>query len=152
PVINRPPAIPTYPGPLPGGVRPDLKVYLSGLTPEAVKTFMEIEKPENPIEFKTVGLESLGETFITIGAFYKAILNTVKDLRPSISVDRQVSGPLAPLVIEDLESVEAAIHLIQVQGEGTDVSPVDSSDVKRGRKVDTIAVGQGPAGTSLGKS
>lgn len=153
PVINRPPAIPVYPRPLPGGVRPDLKeVYLSGLTPEAIKMFMEIEKPEKPIEFKTVdALETFFEPFATIGAFYKAILETFQLLRPAISVDRQVSGPLAPLVIEDLESVEAAIHLIQVQGEGTDVSPVDSSDVQPGKRVDTIAVGQGPAGTSLGK-
>jgi hypothetical protein len=126
PCINREPTIPSYPRPLPGGVRPDLIVGLSGLTREAVKVFLEIEMPEGPLEFEQAeGLEALGETFSTIGAFYEAIRTTFHELKGlRLSVDRQVSGPLAPLVIENLSSVDAAIQQIRTQGEGSKLSPL----------------------------
>ena len=48
PVVNTADVVPTYPGPLPGGVHADLVVSLSGLTKDVVKsTFMEIELPES---------------------------------------------------------------------------------------------------------
>ncbi|HEY1066440.1 MAG TPA: ferritin-like domain-containing protein, partial [Pirellulales bacterium] len=62
PRINRGSAVPTYPRPMPGGVNPRLVVALGGLTPESVKTFMEIEQPEKPLQFPTEALVR-GETF-----------------------------------------------------------------------------------------
>jgi hypothetical protein len=47
-------AVPKYPGPLPGDVRPNLTVYLSGLTRQLVKeVYMEIEYPQ---AFKIIGV------------------------------------------------------------------------------------------------
>src|SRR5579871_2099133 len=46
PMINRPPAIPRYPGPLPADVHPGLRVALSPLSKDLVGTvFMQIEFP-----------------------------------------------------------------------------------------------------------
>ncbi len=48
PSINIPSAVPKYPGPLPGGVRPQLTVALEGLSKRVVAdVFMEIEYPEH---------------------------------------------------------------------------------------------------------
>jgi hypothetical protein len=53
--------VPTYPGPLPAGVQPDLVVTLNGLTPSYVNdVYMEIEFPETglitkPAKGKTIG-------------------------------------------------------------------------------------------------
>jgi len=162
PKINDPRGVPKYPGPLPGGVRTELttdedgtvraplSVGLSGLTRDAVKIFMEIERPKNPIEFRTVeaGFEAVGR-FATIGDFYKAISAAFETLKPPISVDKQISGPLAPLVIEDLDSVQKAIHLIQAQGEGTEVSPLGDAPPEAGQKLGNDEVIQAPAGPSL---
>src|SRR4051812_23194509 len=41
PRINRSPAVPEYPRPLPGGVKPRLTVGLSGLTKDLVSVFMQ---------------------------------------------------------------------------------------------------------------
>ena len=42
--------VPKYPGPLPGGVRPELTVYLSGLNRDFLyDVLMAIEKPEKPL-------------------------------------------------------------------------------------------------------
>src|SRR5260370_22420239 len=59
-----------YPGSLPGGVQPELTVYLAGLTPNYLKdVYMEIEYPESgPVVL------SLGQMYPTIGAFDSAIL------------------------------------------------------------------------------
>jgi hypothetical protein len=149
PRINRPPAIPIYPRPMPGGVRPDLTIGLSGLTPELVRTFMEIEKPKNPLEFPEVGTETLGATFDTIGDFYEAIRTTFHDLPDlAISVERQIGGPLAPLVVTDLDGVDRAIHLIRSQGEGTDVSPLEDDAAAIGKPVARIEVEAGGVGGS----
>src|SRR5262245_43311966 len=48
PRINAPDVVPQYPGPLPGGVRPTVRVALSGLTKDVVRdVFMQIEYPES---------------------------------------------------------------------------------------------------------
>ena len=55
--------VPTYPGPLPGDVNPALEITLRRLTPEQLKTFMDIEYPEGgPITLKA------GRSFGTIGS------------------------------------------------------------------------------------
>jgi Ferritin-like len=111
----------TYPTRLPGGVRPQLCVSLSGLTKEYVKeVFMEIEMPENPLARAAEGPS-------TIGAFYDALSEAFRQVRPPISMNKQLTIPniggdkLEP--IKDLAGVEASIALIKGQGEGSSTSP-----------------------------
>jgi hypothetical protein len=122
PRINRPPAIPEYPRPMPGGVKPDLLVGLSALTRDVVGVFMKIEEPE-----VVLGFEALDETFPRIGAFYDRVREVFHQVNPRLSVDRQITGPLAPLVVATLKDVDSAIHIIKVQGEGSNLSPADES-------------------------
>lgn len=113
-----------YPGPLPGGVRPDLTVYLSGLTkPYVHDVFMEIEFPEKgPLALALVG----GETFPTIGAFYDAIQDAFTQLSPSINPAKQLTSDLVGVApILNLMDVKNAISIIKSQGEGSSTSPED---------------------------
>jgi ferritin-like protein len=112
--------MPKYPGPLPGGVRPGLTVYLSGLTKEYVgDVFMGIEYPEGgPVEVDT--------TYPTIGDFYDAIATAFATLKPALSTERQLSqsvGTGQVVVLSTLEEVATAISEIKEQGEGTSQSP-----------------------------
>ncbi len=113
-----------YPGPLPGGVRPELIVYLSGLTkPYVHDVFMEIEFPEKgPLALAVVP----GETFPTIGAFYDAIQDAFTQLSPPISPARQLTSHLVGVApILNLMDVNNAISIIKSQGEGSSTSPED---------------------------
>ena len=112
--------VPPYPGPLPGGVRPELKeVYLSGLTPAVVeKVFMQIEMPEHPVP-----TEALVETHPTIGAFYDAIAKAFARAGESIiKSERQLSTSFsnkeALYPITSLACAQKAIKEIKEQGEG----------------------------------
>jgi len=114
--------LPSYPGPLPGGVRPQLTVYLAGLS----KTYLDevckqIEYPESgPIAFFA------GETFPTIGAFYDAILVAFQELKPAMTGANQLVDTVGShqlYAINTLADVEKAINEIKVQGEGTALSP-----------------------------
>jgi len=120
PRISDPRAVPKYPGPLPGGVRPELKVPLSGLTKDLVeRVFMQIEYPrDGPVALFR------GETYPTVGAFYDAILAAFRKIPGSeISAARQLtSGGLYRL--RSLADVEKAINQIKEQGEGTSQSPL----------------------------
>lgn len=124
--------VPTYPGGLPGGVRPGLTVYLAGLTPETVHMYMQIELPEHPL--------AAAESFPTIGAFYDQISAAFTALKPSLSTSDQVPASISvpdpdnpgergkpiqePLnVLATLDDVQAAIAIIKDQGEGTSLSP-----------------------------
>jgi hypothetical protein len=122
--------VPSYPGPLPGGVRPYLTVYLAGLSPDSVAMYMQIELPEHPVALLAE------ETFPTIGAFYDAIFAAFQSLSPPLSATGQqsatlsvpnpsngnpLSEPLQPLTT--LDEVEQAITTIKDQGEGTSTSP-----------------------------
>ena len=118
---------PSFPGPLPGGVRPGLTVYLAGLSPELLEdVYMPIELPEHPV--------AEAESFPTIGAFYDAISAAFAALFPP---DHQFStihqlGPI-PIgvgeisetlnVLHTLDDVQSAIATIKEQGEGTSTSP-----------------------------
>lgn len=109
-----------YPTRLPGGVRPLLCVSLSGLTKEYVRcVFMEIEMPENPLARARKGPP-------TIGAFYDALSEAFCQVRPPISMNKQLTiriGGKKYEPIKDLAGVEASIALIKGQGEGTSTSP-----------------------------
>lgn len=111
-----------YPGPLPGGVRPELTVYLAGLTLDYLKNvFMEIEYPENgPVAL------ALGQMYPTIGAFYGAILEAFQTLSPELTTKNQLSSPppIGLYVIATPDDVETAITQIKEQGEGTSESPL----------------------------
>ena len=115
--------VPEYPGPLPGGVRPELTVYLAGLSKDYLKNvFMEIEYPESgPVAL------AMGELYPTIGAFYDAILKAFKELPDkTITGERQLTGTIGgnPLyAIKTLADAEKAINEIKQQGEGTSQSP-----------------------------
>jgi ferritin-like protein len=121
PALNTPGSVPVYPGPLPGGVHPELRVSLQGLSRAAARLFMDIEFPENG----PVALEAT-EAFPTIGAFYTAVLDAFETLQPPLSEDRQLEGPLGLGKVRSLEEVLQAIELIKRQGEGSQDSPEDT--------------------------
>jgi hypothetical protein len=116
-------AAPVYPGPLPGGVRAGVTVYLSGLTKPFVRdVMMAIEAPEDALARGT-------HTSPTIGEFYGDMMKAFRAVRPELSTDGQLwahigSDDLRP--VGDLDDVERAIEIIREQGEGTAGSPSDS--------------------------
>ncbi|MFJ9150354.1 ferritin-like protein [Streptomyces sp. NPDC102270] len=116
-------AAPTYPGPLPGGVRAGVTVYLSGLTRSYVHdVMMAVEAPEEPLALRDSAPP-------TIGAFYGAVLECFMTVAPQLSARGQLnahigSDELRP--IETLLDVERSIDIIREQGEGTSSSPADS--------------------------
>ncbi len=114
--------VPKYPGPLPGGVRPGLSVYLSGLTKESLDLYSRIEEPDNPIT------EAGSHT--SIGAFYTAVLEVFRSHPELIKGTRQLSRNMAShgtgnsiVALTSLAEVEKAIGIIKEQGEGTAASP-----------------------------
>ncbi|WP_328540333.1 ferritin-like domain-containing protein [Streptomyces sp. NBC_00344] len=112
-------AVPSYPGPLPGGVRQGLTVYLSGLTKGYVHdVMMAIEAPEAPLA-RVAGPPS-------IGSFYTALLTAFHEVGPALSPQRQLPHRVGAdnlVVMRTLDDVERAIEIIKEQGEGTDASP-----------------------------
>lgn len=124
PQINT--AIPTYPGPLPGGVRPQLIVYLAGLTTDYLSDVcMQIEYPESgPVRLH------LGNTYPTIGAFYDAIAQAFAQVNPTFTGQNQIvttigsNQPYNQLyAITSQALAQQAIKEIKEQGEGTSTSP-----------------------------
>lgn len=110
-------AHPQYPGPLPGGVRPDLIVYLSGITKAYVHdVMMEIEKPEEPIP---VTEAALAETFPSIGAFYEALAAAIVAVSPTLTTTGQLSSAFGVKPLATIDDVLAALQRIREQGEGT---------------------------------
>lgn len=121
---------PTYPGHLPGGVLPDLDVYLAGLSPTTLDLYMAIEEPEHP-------LAPAATDHPTIGMFYDAIRALFQVLSPPISPNGQLtttlmvpkpdgSGATIPeplTVLASLDDVLTAIATIKDQGEGNATSP-----------------------------
>ncbi|MFE4254270.1 ferritin-like protein [Streptomyces sp. NPDC056910] len=124
PRIDHADLVPKYPGHLPGGVRPQLCVSLSGLTRASLDMYCQIERPEDPVaEF-----EEPGES---IGAFYNAIRQAFKQNADLIQGHRQVEknmesdyglgNSLVPLSTP--KTVDDAIQVIMEQGEGSHSSP-----------------------------
>ncbi|MGG8410271.1 ferritin-like domain-containing protein [Streptomyces sp. 12297] len=114
--------VPTYPGPLPGGVRPSLTVFLSGLSKESLDLFAQIEEPDDPIA------EAPSHT--SIGTFYTAILEAFQDHAELIAGAHQLERDMqhhgagnSLVALDSLADVEAAIEVIKEQGEGTSASP-----------------------------
>ncbi|MEN7343763.1 MAG: ferritin-like domain-containing protein, partial [Pseudomonadota bacterium] len=107
--------VPQYPGGLPDPIERGVDVWLGGLTPPLLDHFIRIERPAMPGDPKPSG-----EGYATIGAFYEAILNAFRHIDPPLKTDRQITGPMATMVIHDMKGVEGAIKLIQHQGEGAE--------------------------------
>ena len=124
PRIAHPDLVPKYPGPLPGGVRPQICVSLSGLTSASLDMYCQIERPEDPIaEF-----EEPGES---IGAFYSAIRQAFKQNADLIEGHRQVEKDMerayglgnSLVRLSTPKAVDDAIQVIMEQGEGSHSSP-----------------------------
>ncbi|MFF3949909.1 ferritin-like protein [Streptomyces sp. NPDC001902] len=111
---------PEYPAPLPGGVRSNLTVYLSGLTRAYVRdVLMAIETPESPLPEPSAGPP-------TIGDFYDGLVTAFLDHRPELSVRGQLGQRIGPdelRPMRNLDDVVAAVEIIKEQGEGSSVSP-----------------------------
>ncbi|MFZ3493286.1 ferritin-like domain-containing protein [Streptomyces sp. 5.8] len=115
--------VPKYPGPLPGGVRPGLTVFLSGLTEESLDLYARIEEPDDPL------VESKA-AHTSIGAFYTAIQTAFRSHPELITGARQVIKNMGHhgagntlKELRTLTAVESAIAVIKEQGEGTSASP-----------------------------
>ncbi|MFD9245478.1 ferritin-like protein [Streptomyces sp. NPDC059556] len=118
PRLADPRTVPAYPGPLPGGVRPGLTVFLSGLTKESLDLYSRIEAPDDPLA------ESRAST--SIGAFYTAILDVFRTHADLIAGTRQLTRNMSHhgqgnsvVALTGLPQVTAAIEVIKEQGEGT---------------------------------
>ena len=110
---------PVYPGPLPGGVRPDLTVGLQGLTREYVAgVYMGIEYPEDG-PLTPPGTATIGQLYDALQAMFVAVQPMF------VGGTQQVTavGPNSLPAITGLDDVAAAITEIKEQGEGTATSP-----------------------------
>jgi hypothetical protein len=125
PSINTPAAAPRYPGTLPGGIHPELKVSLGPLSKGAVHdVFMEIEYPSTaPLDI------AQKSSHPTIGAFYDAIALAFRRLpRGAITGQRQIdSKQFNVWSINTQGQALMAIHTIKHQGEGTSQSPAEGT-------------------------
>ncbi len=132
-------ATPIYPGKLPMNVHPSLTVGLSGLNDGVLRAFMEIERPAHPGHFESLESAKLLESATaaefdprkgdySIGEFYNALLIAFRAAQPEFTTDRQITGPLAWFVINNLDDVARAIDTIETQGEGSEGSPSESAD------------------------
>jgi rubrerythrin len=112
-----------YPGPMPGGVRAGVTLYLSGLTRSLVHdVMMAIEAPDEP-------LARGADASPGIGAFYSDLLKTFRSVAPELSVREQLSAHIGSDVLRPvgtLDDVERALEIVKEQGEGTASSPADS--------------------------
>ena len=123
-------SVPNYPGHLPGDIAADVEVWLGGLEPQLLQQFIDIEKPAYPVAFaestQSAPFSARNKNhggYATIGAFYDAILDCLIEVQPQFRTERQLSGPLAPMVIHDLSGARDAIELIKHQGEGSAFDP-----------------------------
>ena len=131
PVIDKPEFIPTFPGPLPGGIDTGLIVHLAPFSMEQLETYLSIEEPENPHEYKvSAALEVEPQKFATIGQFYAAISEALGKL-PEGSFHASPRNQIGPdlmkesVIVTDLKTARQAIDVIVEQGEGTSTSPAD---------------------------
>jgi hypothetical protein len=132
PSLNTPDGVPSYPGLLPGNVNPELEIALRGLSREAVLDFLKIEQPQFPplttseFTFELTRFQENVDVFPTIGDFYSYILRTFERLKPALITEKQVKFSLPKsIIIKNLADVKRAIETIQLQGEGSRISPSD---------------------------
>lgn len=168
PSIGQPGFIPNFPGPLPGGVRPDLIAVLKRASIEHIRDcFMSIEMPEEMLKERLRRLvPNRGKTptaDYTIGWFYDQIaasLNTLAGIPVEDggiafgNTERQLAewnGTGTLYVIATLQDALDAIEEIKSQGEGNSTSPMDEdselahfykfAEIVEGRKLVKTAAG-----------
>ncbi len=133
PVLDKPDFIPTYPGPLPGGVDKGSSFQLAPFSPTQLEAFLEIERPEDPIDIPVParalagGAPADSDKPVTIGQFYQRIIAEIQKLDDSAfdSTGRNQLGPDAmdcSVNVIDKPSAVAALTVIIDQGEGTGTS------------------------------
>lgn len=115
--------VPKFPGGFPGGVHPELELRLEGYGPSALTTFMEIERPEKPIQIDDDPLEEFPAEDQTIGRFYTALIDVFKKLNPALDPRWQIAGPFTWFVMTKVADVEEALTVIMAQGEGANGLP-----------------------------
>ncbi|MDZ4859565.1 MAG: ferritin-like protein [Candidatus Hydrogenedentes bacterium] len=136
PVIDDPSFMPVFPGPLPGTVQHGLVARLAPISRELVKdVFMEIEEPEDPLQFPTRPLDiTLDSRPTTIGQFYRRIRDHIKAGGSGLFIgpaNRQITADAAlpgMVAVTDITTALQAIDTIVEQGEGTDQAPIDRED------------------------
>jgi Ferritin-like len=135
PAINTPKFIPQYPCPLPLNVHEGLVVGLAPLSKPLIKdVFMEIEKPEHPQNFPVRPLALGVPGFATIGTFYAAIKDKLKELgdgiftgKASLQVVDNTWFPAGELfAINNAASAMRGLDIIVEQGEGTTDDPLEA--------------------------
>ncbi|XVS60998.1 ferritin-like domain-containing protein [Actinosynnema sp. CA-299493] len=127
PVLTSPP---TYPGGLPGGVRPELTVALSGLTEETLGMYADIEAPEH-LQIPTQVEPAKAEQYPSIGAFYRRISLTFERLSPELGLGPQIEFGLSArhgtgndiVAMKNLDTVLDSLDIVMEQGEGTNATP-----------------------------
>jgi hypothetical protein len=130
-------AVPTYPGPLPGGItgggKEPLIIHLLPFSKDAMKQAMAIEEPEEgAIPFPHVtALAAAEPTFMTIGQFYNYLDSYLKTLPPAQWKkgrnqidDRQfLQGEV--FAVNGYDDAHNAIVRIVSEGEGHKKDPLD---------------------------
>ncbi len=153
PTIDSPLFVPDYPAKIPVGAGEPLLVPLRKFSPEAIDTFLAIERPAPP-PVATRGMMMVppvpvepgqltemvrnGEIYPSIGDFYAAIEQALRALEADAKTgiftgapDRQIGPHLyynaggEAIVVEDLESALRALAVIVDQGEGYEKSIED---------------------------
>jgi hypothetical protein len=132
PVIDRPDVLPTYPGPLPGGVQSELTVHLAPFSTGQLDAFMTVEEPETPLHFPVREALAAPEPPQTIGEYYNAIQRQIAALGDgAFDGDRRKQvGPDTmdgAVVVTNVASAAAAIGVIVREGEGTTESPLEAA-------------------------
>jgi len=132
PRIAYPDTVPTYPCKLPMSVGNSVVVHLRKCSLTQIeKVFMEIEKPEKPINFRQL----MAVQYATIGEFYRALVAKLEELGDTAfkkeNFDKEVIvdrfGDDVNFRIVDVGTARRAIlDVIVLQGEGTTVSPTDA--------------------------
>jgi hypothetical protein len=135
PTINKPTFIPDYPTPLPMNVHEGLVVGLAPLSKSLIKdVFMEIEMPEDPKNFPVRAMALQAAGFATIGVFYAAIKEKLKELgdniftgKPALQVVNNTWFPSDQLfAIHNVDSAVRGLDIIVQQGEGTSDDPLEA--------------------------
>jgi hypothetical protein len=126
-------------------------VGIAPFSKELVETkFKVIEEPEDPIPIHLQGEKDAVPDFDTIGAFYRAIQQKIRELGDGIfepAVSRQVLNgrwftPDVLYAITNVTSAVSAIEIIIVEGEGTREVPYQSPhDLAHYYRFDEISVG-----------
>lgn len=155
PEFDRPDFVPAYPGTLPMNIGGGLVVGLKRFSKELNReVFMEIEEPENPLNFPGLTEGAGMSEFATIGEFYRALIGRVTALGDAVFTGdpaRQVFGNAAGFPpgrlfpIADAATAALALRQVVREGEGTEKLPTDEqgekahyylfSEIDRGRQL-----------------